>query len=308
MSKKEFILTPIDVLLLNKKMPRGFKLEYIDNVNVFTHNHTHHHHSTSNENGTNNNNNNNKNNSSSVLFHNTLISQSNKSSIPVFQSVQTKCDYCMKKILGHNGSDIFYIRKSYNEPSLISIEKNVNLSKYKMFIEFVIDIRKLWNYYIDNYTFNEGLIQQASNLSEFCEKMFKSVDSSLMNSHKRMNNVGSDGNVKCNKGIHNEDEGYDMKVNLSSNIKLLKKEQILGLMKITSDYFFQDKKTKNFIVDIHKIPDKKCKEIELYLRSCLKKDYIEHKTKNNLSYKNKNKKNNNPIHSDSDSNSDIESW
>ena len=79
-------------------------------------------------------------------------------------------------------------------------------------------------------------------------------------------------------------------------------------MKITSDYFFQDKKTKNFIVDMHKIPDKKCKEIELYLRSCLKKDYIEHKPKNTLSYNNKN--NNNSINSDLnyDSCSDIESW
>lgn len=288
MSRKEYILSPIESILINKRMPRGFKLELVENLHQ-----------------------------NNIKTNNNLQSfQSQKKSLDkplTFQTTQSKCDYYIKEILSHPVSTCFYIRKSSSEPSLIQIEKNVKLGKYKSINDLNSDIKKFFLFYFDNFSSNKEIYSKALTLSEHANNIYKTIEpqnhSNTINSKHGANKV-SMLNVKSDKPMTTEE-----KKALGDNIKKMDKEQLKGIVELLKGCINHDNSSKFFMFDIEQLPVRKCRELEAYVRSCLGEAYTDPVTKVKesekkdiiLSNKKKDIKNDSAL-SESDSESESESW
>lgn len=288
MSRKEYILSPIESILINKRMPRGFKLELVENLpqnNIKSNN-------------------------------NPLSLQSQKKAFDktlTFQTNQSKCDYYIKEILSHPISTCFYIRKSSSEPSLIQLEKNVKLGKYKSINELDSDIKKFFLFYFDNFSSNKEIYNKALTLSEHANTILKAIEPqnhSNSNNSKHGSNKVPILNVKNDKPMTTEE-----KKALGDNIKKLDKEQLKGIVELLKGCINHDNSSKFFMFDIEQLPVRKCRELEAYVRSCLGEAYTDPIAKGKeqekkditLSNKKKDTRNDSAL-SESESDSESESW
>ena len=169
----EFIFTPIESFLLNKKMPYGFKFESEENIlkslelsknnqrkaplNDSKKNLAEKEQSSKTsknsknierENSKNiNNSNSNKNNKNHNNANMSKIEGNNSEAY----KVRIKCTSGFNKIKSSPGANLFYISKVLDAPSLAKIENKINNFEYKTFNECFDDIRKLWNYQFRNH-------------------------------------------------------------------------------------------------------------------------------------------------------------
>ena len=93
--EKHYILTPLESILINKLMPKGFKLETEENISL-----------------------------SAPLSSHTSKEQKNNDN-----SLNNKCELFIKKILSNDISEEFYKRNN-SEPSILTIERNIKNNKY----------------------------------------------------------------------------------------------------------------------------------------------------------------------------------
>ena len=112
-------LTPLESILINKLMPKGFKLELEENLNL-----------------------------SAPLSSN--IQHKMNDNI-----VNNKCDLFLKKLLNLEISQEFYNKTA--EPSFEAIERNIKNNKYKSIVECYNDVKKMLKYYIENYKNDERI-------------------------------------------------------------------------------------------------------------------------------------------------------
>lgn len=245
MSKKEYTLSALESILINKKMPKGFKLELADNIS-FT---------------------------AAKAFNNNTSSQS----IPKRQSEQTltfstpqsKCEFYIKKLVSHHLSNTFYIRKSPSDPSLIQIEKNVTVGKYKSLSELDADVKKFFLFYFDNYANNKELYSKASALSDYALSILKSIEPHLASQSVKSHKMPIV-TVKNDKPMTTEE-----KKDLGDNIKKLDKIQLKGIVELLKESINHDNNSKYFMFDIDQLTVRKCRELEAYVRGCLKGNYTE---------------------------------
>ncbi len=71
----------------------------------------------------------------------------------------------------------------------------------------------------------------------------------------------------------------DEKKTLGENIKKLNVDQLTGIIKIIQEYSTLNKDEKYLEFDIDKLSNKKCRELETYVRACLGNHYIEPRIK-----------------------------
>lgn len=278
MSRKEYTLSALESILINKKMPKGFKLELADNI------------------------------SSSKYSNNNLTSQSisKRQNEPLnLQTPQSKCEYYIKKIVNHNIATAFYIRSSSSDPSLIQIEKNVTVGKYKSLSELDADIKKFFLYYFENYSKNKEVYSKASALSDYALSVLKTIDPHLASQSAKSHKMPLI-NVKNEKPMTTEE-----KKDLGDNIKKLDKMQLKGIVELLKESINHDNNSKYFMFDIEQLTVRKCRELEAYVRGCLKGNYTETPKPKEEEKKTetKNVNNNDGMSEESESESDeSESW
>ena len=108
--ENQYILIPLESILINKIMPKGYKLETEENLS---------------------------------------LSASISSYIPkeYKNNDNNKCDLFIKKILNNDISKEIYNRNNLSEPSIITIEKNLKNNKYKNVNEIYNDLKKTLQFY-----------------------------------------------------------------------------------------------------------------------------------------------------------------
>ena len=89
--------------------------------------------------------------------------------------VRIKCTTGLNKIKSSPGATIFYISSIPDAPCLANIEKKINNFEYKSLNECFDDIRKLWNYQFKNHEKEPNIYQNICKLSSYTENVFKEL-------------------------------------------------------------------------------------------------------------------------------------
>ena len=264
--KYPYTLTPLESLLINKLMPKGYKLELEENISLSA----------------------------------ALTSKTSKEHKSIPETIQSKCELFLKKILNHEIAQEFYIRKDKKEPSIINIEKDIKNEKYKSVFDLTEEFRKLWKYYLNNYKTEREIISKASRMSDYTEKINKNFETPSTSIGSTIENL-----EKALKVINDNPMTLDEKKMLGKNIKLLNQDQLRGIVKIIQNNSQREKKEKYLEFDIDKLSIRKCRELEFYVRACLGIRYIETK---HISINNSNSKDGEKNSEISESSSEVESW
>jgi len=233
--EKHYILTPLESILINKLMPKGFKLETEENISL-----------------------------SAPLSSHTSKEQKNNDN-----SLNNKCELFIKKILSNDISEEFYKRNN-SEPSILTIERNIKNNKYEDISDCNNDLKKIFKYYLNNYKNDKDIYNKISKLSDFSKKIFKSIQNTIIKE-----NLEKAINIENNNPMT-----LDEKKTLGENIKKLNYDQLNGIIQIIQKHSKINKNEKYLEFDIDKLSSKKCRELESYVRACLRNNYIEPKIKN----------------------------
>ena len=220
----EFMLTPLEGIILNKKMPHGYKFELEENILKqfeLSKNHTKRNKASErygnrqrhlkpekiqiNEDKNYNVNKDNLINNNKKLKKN--VPKENTSNINInnnteLYKIMMKCYNGFNKIKSNPNSNFFYLSKSPDSPSLSLIEKKIKNFEYKTVNEFCDDLRKLWNFQFKNYAKVPNTYQNICKLSLLSEQICKELS--------------NDNNIKENK---NEDI-----INIKKRTDKLKKD------------------------------------------------------------------------------------
>ena len=177
----EFLLTPIETLLINKKMPFGYKLDIENNIlkskeiskTNNTKKKTENHHSKQKkildtedyaDNGR------------KYLRERKIQKEKMNKQIESQNQILEKCEKCLEIIISNFLSQYFYNPITMNSPSLSQIEKNIKNAKYTSHYDFFMDLRKIWLYYYQNYPNNPEIYQRTCKMSELSEELCKNID------------------------------------------------------------------------------------------------------------------------------------
>ena len=199
----QFMLTPLECLIINKKMPKGYKFEPEEmliksiettkispkKIKKLTKHVEHQINEKPKKIHTENNNNNNLNKDKDKdkdniiystkkmkkLIHkeNSLNNLNNKmtnNNNSESYKIMMKCFSCFNKIKLNPYSNIFYFPKSPDSPSLSKIEKKIKNYEYKTINDFCEDLRKLWNFQFKNYAKNPNIYQNICKMSLLSDK------------------------------------------------------------------------------------------------------------------------------------------
>lgn len=308
----QYMLTPLEGILLNKKMPPGYKLETEENVlksidalknQARRYKPTIKYGDSSRRN---------KQSKKLISENDGEVSSSkrprknaqdknyggiqNNQVNPESYKIMMKCRKCLDKLKTNPHSSFFYSSNQPGEPSLSNIEKRITNYEYKTLYEFFMDLRKLWSYYFQTYPKEPEIYQKACKMSELSEQICKEMENNneeitddISRIKKRVEKCKKDidefkdhGNVKENisapvkkapsQNNDNKAMTLEEKNQLGNSIRSLNKDQLRGIIKILSDPQSESssQKSKYFEFDIDKLPPKKLRELEKYVKGCLK--------------------------------------
>jgi hypothetical protein len=309
----EFMLTPLETLLINKKMPFGIKLDTEENIikskdiakkNINKKKIESIHRSRpkkieykeENKDTT----------KKYLRERKTNQKEQTNKELESNNLIIQKCERCIELIKANPLSKLYYKTMNPNTPCIFDIEKNIKNNKYSSSYEFFMDLRKIWLYYYQNYSNNPEIYEKTSTMSKLSEDLCKDVDNlfgdnnhEFHNIKQKLNHFEKDLNdYKVNGGMINQSKNVnnmsnpmsiEEKNNLGNAIRNLNKEQLKGIIRLLSDSKInqhQTGQTKYFEFDIDKLPQKKLRELEKYVKDC------EKETKNNI---NNNKEQNEQI-------------
>ena len=287
----QYMLTPLQSIIINKKMPFGFKLETEENILKSlettksqakkSKNSTRHKEKGGRDhrNGgimQNKKRNQNMNNIDNIPSHITL---------EVYK-IYKKCRKGLDKIKESKYANNYYQSNNPDVPCLANIEKKVNNYEYKSIYDFEMDVRRIWNYYFKLEQNNEI----TSKMSDDWEKISAELDNpntemSMASVRKRTEQIQKeleemkDNNLtkesvpapvkKVNQNYEqNKPMTVEEKNQLGNNIRSLNKEQLKGIIKILSENN-PIPQSKYFEFDIDKLSTKKLRELEKYVKDCL---------------------------------------
>ena len=249
---------------------------------------------------------------------------------PLFRAVNKICDKGMEKMKKIQYYSFFYNNSSKpGELSLSKIEKNIREYKYQSTYEFIMDLRKLWNNFLKIYDSQNEIKEKVCEMAKKSEQLYCELESvnvekvELEDLNKKVDNlekklreikgngltIGNSFNLK--KSVISERSlSLNEKTVIKNNIKLLTIEQKKGIANILRDTIdTENKKVLEF--DIDKLNNKKLKQLDDYVKECIRKnnenkkiDMNVEKLKQNLIDKNQINDNNNDIENDSISDSD----
>ena len=251
---------------------------------------------------------------------------------PLFRAVNKICEKGIMKIKKIPYYSFFYNSSKPDEPSLTKIEKNIRDFKYQSTYEFIMDLRKLWNHFLKIYNDQIEIKERVSEMCRMSEELYWELESikienvQLEEMNKKVDNLerklreikGNSlqfnvGNFSLKKTNSSERSmSLNEKTIIKNNIKLLTIEQKKGIANILRDTIdTANKKVLEF--DIDKLNNKKLKQLDEYVKNCLRDNNLNQenlaldvqKLKNDLADKNKNGNNGNEL-SNNKENYDIE--
>ena len=206
------------------------------------------------------------------------------------QDVFKKCDKVFQKLKKHPLSDSFLTISNSEVPCLNQIEKQLKAYTYTSVFQFGMDVRKVWNYYFTHSSSNTEIYQKTFTISNYFEEIFREVESNLEEKtdlhelQKKVNKLQekfneinqnkslSSTNLKRERSGSNLDKPMSIaeKNMLGNNIRQLTPEQLKGIIKILNDSLSVDQSKKYFEFDIETLSNKKLRELEKYVKTCLK--------------------------------------
>ena len=249
---------------------------------------------------------------------------------PLFRAVNKICDKGMEKMKKIQYYSFFYNNSSKpGELSLSKIEKNIREYKYQSTYEFIMDLRKLWNNFLKIYDSQNEIKEKVCEMEKKSEQLYCELESvnvekvELEDLNKKVDNlekklreikgngltIGNSFNLK--KSVISERSlSLNEKTVIKNNIKLLTIEQKKGIANILRDTIdTENKKVLEF--DIDKLNNKKLKQLDDYVKECIRKnnenkkiDMNVEKLKKDLIDTNQENNNENNIDIDNDSISD----
>jgi hypothetical protein len=190
------------------------------------------------------------------------ISQTALQSTKQKTSIQRAIEDYIKKIKTSDKASILSHSSSQGELTLSKIEIFNSNNKYRSFIDFAKDIRDMFSGYFEAYQ-NKDKISSVYSLNDHSEHLLKQMDSNIpeRQSHSFQN-------------IQPMTE--EQKHALGQNIKALKKDNIMKVIKMLSGYESQEKNSRFFSFDMNRLPPHKCYELYNFVKSCLKDNYKEY--------------------------------
>ena len=249
---------------------------------------------------------------------------------PLFRAVNKICDKGMEKMKKIQYYSFFYNNSSKpGELSLSKIEKNIREYIYQSTYEFIMDLRKLWNNFLKIYDSQNEIKEKVCEMAKKSEQLYCELESvnvekvELEDLNKKVDNlekklreikgngltIGNSFNLK--KSVISERSlSLNEKTVIKNNIKLLTIEQKKGIANILRDTIdTENKKVLEF--DIDKLNNKKLKQLDDYVKECIRKnnenkkiDMNVEKLKKDLIDTNQENNNENNIDIDNDSISD----
>ena len=211
----------------------------------------------------------------------------------ILLEVYKKCERGIGKLKKHPLAEHYLNSSSIEIPSICQVEKNLRAYSYQNIFQFTLDLRKIWNYYFSHYSSQPEVYQRTCKMSEFSEEVIKEMESStesksdiqeltkkldkLTREMKEIQGKGSvPGQVIKTKGGDRSISVMDKPMNISeknslgNSIRSLNPEQLKGIVTILSDSMVIDQKSKFFEFDIETLNTRKLRELEKYVKGCLK--------------------------------------
>ena len=210
---------------------------------------------------------------------------------------QNRCYKILEKLKKHKFSEPFLYPVDYvslnipdypriiTEPMDIStIEKKLKDHEYSAYAQFEIDVRKIWQNALKYNPSHSQIYMMTLDIQKYFEKI--NADEQEMEKLNKMKNrmlgMEKKGNVLQNKNggsRHNKASGYKSpnveqpltyqeKKNLSTMIRSLETEHLLGVWEIVSEGNDQIKDNE-IEFDIETLPVRKARELEKYVQSKL---------------------------------------
>ena len=253
---------------------------------------------------------------------------------PLFRAVNKICEKGMMKMKKIPYYSFFYNSSKPDEPSLTKIEKNIRDFKYQSTYEFIMDLRRLWNHFLKVYDDQIEIKERVCEMCRISEQLYWELEKiniekvELEEMNKKVDNLERKlremkgntlqfnmGGFSLKKTNSNERcMSFNEKTIIKNNIKLLTIEQKKGIANILRDTIdTANKKVLEF--DIDKLNNKKLKQLDEYVKNCLRDNNLNQeklsldvqKLKNDLTDVNKNINSNNSLKSNNaQDNYDIE--
>ena len=298
----EFMLTPLETLIINKKMPFGYKLDTEENIikskEIIKKNITK---KKKLENI-------NPSKPKKIKFK-AEIKEPNKKYLrerkPIIKedlnkeseikiSLIPKFQKCIEIIKSNPLSNFYYKSVNPITPCLLDIENNIIENKYSTPYDFFMDLRKIFLFYYQKFPNNLEIRQRTFTMLELCENLCKNFENIILDYNYRINyepnqynrnfnyysndyriNNGNINQIQFqnNFNVYNNNMSIEEKNALGNAIRNLNKEQLKGIIKLLSDSKIsqsQSGHTKFFEFDIDKLPLKKLRELEKYVKECTK--------------------------------------
>jgi len=212
---------------------------------------------------------------------------------PILLETFKKCEKGLMKLKKHPLAEFYMNSLNPDIPSLSQVEKNLKAYNYQNIFQFALDLRKIWNYYFSHYSVNPDVYQRTCKMSEFSEEVIKDLDNvqedkselhelskKLDKLTREMKEIQGKGPVGAaplkGKGTDKPTSIMDKPMTISeknalgNSIRGLNAEQLKGIVNILSDSMVIDPKSKFFEFDIETLNTRKLRELEKYVKSCLK--------------------------------------
>ena len=309
----QYILTPLQSILINKKMPFGFKLETEENtlksIEVSR---------------------NQIKKSKNSVKHKEKIGKDHskdggvppkkrgqnnfdvsKNYPPEIRNVLKKCKIGLDRIKESKYANLYYHAKNPDVPCLANIEKKINNFEYRNLYDFQMDVRNIWSYHFKLQQKNEITSKMSSDWEKICSDLENQItEMKTSNIRERTDkiqkqldnkNVSREKNTPApvkknnqqNMKLNNKGMSVEEKTKLGNNIRTLNKEQLKGIIKILSENK-EYPKSKYFEFDIDKLSIEKLRELDKYVKGCLASNNNSHNQNTNNKMQNlKENKNNN---------------
>lgn len=200
--------------------------------------------------------------------------------------VYKRCERMLMKIKKHSLAERFISSSDPEVPCLNDIEKKLKSLTYTKTHNFAIDVRKVWSYYFKHFP---DLYQTTLTMSQFFEEIFSETEeipienNSIQELSKKLEKIESQmkeqqykSQISNPKKADNRMSIYDKPMTiteknvLGNNIRLLSNDQLRGIIQILSDQYSAGKNGKYFEFDIESLPNKKLRDLDKYVRGCLK--------------------------------------
>lgn len=160
-----------------------------------------------------------------------------------------------------------------------------------------MDLRRIWNYYFSKYPNNPEINTRTFEMSRYSEELYKEMEvlyedkNQMTDLSKKIDSLAQE--LRDMKGNHpNGAMAYPTKKNvertnqervmtqsekaaLRSNINMLNKDQMRGLVKILADTI--DMTNKKYLeFDIDTLGNRKLRDIDHYVKNCLRRERRNH--------------------------------